>query len=68
MTDMAAQVTEAEQAVRTQLAQLLARYDGVIPPAVYPTIRSLQVELAWREHRGRKQMKETSDGGMQTLR
>jgi hypothetical protein len=43
-----------EQDIRTQLAQLLARYDGAVPPGVYSTIRSLPVELAWMEHRGRQ--------------
>ena len=39
--------------VRAELALLQARYDsGAIPPAVYSAIRSLEVELAWLEHRG----------------
>ena len=48
-------VTEAEQDIRAQLAQLLARYDGAIPPAVLSVVRGLQVELAWMEHRGAEQ-------------
>jgi hypothetical protein len=46
-------VTGAEQDTRAQLAQLLSRYDGALPPAVFSIIRSLQVELSWNEHRGR---------------
>ena len=42
------------KATRAQLAQLLARYDsGAITPAVLAVVRSLQVDLAWTEHRGR---------------
>ena len=57
-----AQCACGEHAVRAQLALLLARHDGCPPPAVLSVVRSLQVELAWLEHQGREQMKETSDG------
>ena len=54
---------EIEQGIRSELALPQARYDsGAVPPAVYSTIRTLQVELSWMEHQGREQMKETSDG------
>ena len=54
MTDMAALVPKTEQNLRIQLAQLLARYDGAIPPSVFAVVRGLQVELAWMEHRGQQ--------------
>ena len=38
MTDTAALVTETEQNIRAQLAQLLSRYDGALPPSVFSTI------------------------------
>jgi hypothetical protein len=44
---------QTEQGVRAELALLQARYDGgVVPQAVFSVIRSLEVELAWIEHRG----------------
>ena len=45
-------VTETERAVRAQLAQLVSRYDGALPPSVFSVVRSLQVELSWIQHGG----------------
>jgi hypothetical protein len=42
-----------EPDIRTELARLQARYDGVIPPAVFLVVRELETELSWIEHRGR---------------
>lgn len=43
-----------EQALRAMHAWLTARYDGgAVSPAIYHVIRTLEVELAWRAHRGR---------------
>ena len=42
--------------IRAQLSQLLARYDGGVPPAVFSVIRKLETELSWLEHRGRHRM------------
>lgn len=37
---------------REELAQLRARYDsGQVSLAVYQVIRTLEIELAWTEHR-----------------
>jgi hypothetical protein len=48
---------EIERAVRAQLAQLQARYDGgAVSQAVYATIRALEIELAWLKHRGLQQL------------
>ena len=52
--------------VRAELARLRARYDGVIPPAVFLVIRALEVELAWLEHRGR--CAACNDEGATTIR
>jgi hypothetical protein len=42
-----------EQALRAALAWVRARHDsGAISPAVFSVIRMIEVELAWRQHRG----------------
>jgi hypothetical protein len=42
------------QTLRAELALLRARYDhGAISDAVAATIKTLEVEVAWAEHRGR---------------
>jgi hypothetical protein len=47
---------EIEQGIRAELALPQARYDGGAPPPfVFSVVRSLQVELAWLEHRGGNQ-------------
>jgi hypothetical protein len=48
----AASAGRLEQTIRTELALLQARYDhGALSPAVFPIVRSLEVELAWIAHR-----------------
>jgi hypothetical protein len=38
--------------LRHQLAWLRARYDGgAISPGIYHTIKTIEVELSWHEHR-----------------
>jgi hypothetical protein len=42
--------------LRDQLAALRARHDsGAIPHATYNVIHQLETEIAWREHRTRRQ-------------
>jgi hypothetical protein len=38
--------------LRHQLAWLRARYDGgAIPPGIYVTIKTVETEIAWHDHR-----------------
>jgi hypothetical protein len=44
------------QRLRAELAHLRARYDhGAVSPEMYSVIRELESELAWVEHRGRRE-------------
>lgn len=45
---------ETDNDIRSQMSHLLARYDNVLPPAIFEIVRRLQVELAWLEHQGRR--------------
>jgi hypothetical protein len=41
--------------LRQQLAWLRARYDdGAIPPGIYRTIKTIEVELSWHDHRAKQ--------------
>jgi hypothetical protein len=41
--------------LRHQLAWLRARYDdGAISPGIYHTIKTIEVEISWHEHRRAK--------------
>jgi hypothetical protein len=43
-----------ERQLRAELDLLLARYDsGAIRPAVFTTIKALEVDIAWCQHRRR---------------
>ena len=38
--------------LRHQLAWLRSRYDhGAIPPAIFTTLKAIETEIAWHEHR-----------------
>ena len=38
--------------LRHQLAWLRARYDdGAIPPGIFTTIKEIETEIAWHDHR-----------------
>ncbi len=45
MSDLTASEIRIER-LRSEIAQLEARYDGVFPPGVYAVLESLQRELA----------------------
>ena len=41
--------------LRAELALLLARYDhGAVAPSTYAIIRSIEIDIAWIEHRSRE--------------
>jgi hypothetical protein len=49
------------QRLRAELDQVRARYDsGAIPLSVYYTLRELEEEIAWREHRSANRQHSTS--------
>jgi hypothetical protein len=42
-----------EQALRAALAWVRARHDsGALSPATFTVLKILEVEIAWRQHRG----------------
>jgi len=43
------------QKLRAELARLRARHDcGAVSPALYAVIRTLEIDIAWFEHRVRR--------------
>jgi hypothetical protein len=44
--------TAEEQRLRSELARLVARYDGgAVSPAIYAVIRAIETDIGWLEHR-----------------
>jgi hypothetical protein len=49
-----AAMTENIKRLRSEIADLEARYDYHFPPAIYAVLEKLRTELAWAMHRNFK--------------
>jgi hypothetical protein len=44
------EVQDHDEALRAQLAALLARYDCHLPPYIFAVVRQIETEISWSEH------------------